>query len=101
MYMQNKLNQKLEQEIKVLISDTSCFKCYGKDIVKVDKISIRLDEDYADNLSTEIAFTGLADFSFRHNDGNLISTPPPITFNSTAEIDNFEVTKVKTPISIL
>ena len=96
----NDLNQKLEQEIKNLIKDVSCYKCSGESIKKVEDIHVWLDTDYAKNLPRETTFTGTASFSFEKLNGNLIVTPSPIQFSGIAEVEEFKVTDVHTPIII-
>lgn len=99
--MESLLNQKLEKEISCLISIPSSYKCRDKEILKVSKVQIFLEKDYANNISEYINFSGIADFTFK---GDIEGVPfyilPSKNFKGEAEVDNFTVVKVKTPIII-
>lgn len=97
----SQLNQKLEKEIKRLISEPSCYKCFDREILCVDNVSVSLEYDYASNLSESISFEGIANFSFKAlEEGGVSYTPPPISFKGRAEIENLSVKQVHKPINI-
>lgn len=97
----NKLNQKLENEIKKFISDSSCYKCKEKEITQVEQIQIFLGKDYATHMSDYITFEGTARFTFKTGTNNEDSlSPSPLKFSGSADVRDFKVVKVKTPIII-
>lgn len=99
--MESLLNQKLEKEISCLISTSSSYKCRDKKLLKVSKIQIFLEKDYANNISEHIYFDGIADFTFKGDiEGVPFYTLPSIHFKGEAEVCDFKVVKVATPIFI-
>lgn len=99
--MEQNLNQKLESEIKKMIKDQACYSCRGEQICIVKDIQVNLNEDYSTHMSENVNFNGSAEFGF------LIpqKEKPDIfyshhNFTGTAIVNNFEVIKVETPISI-
>lgn len=99
--MEQNLNQKLESEIKKLIKDQSCYYCRGEQICIVKDIQVNLNEDYSTHMYENVKFNGSAEFGFlipqKEKPDTLYSHH---NFTGNAVVNNFEIIKVETPITI-
>ena len=98
--MKNLLNQKLEKEIKAIISDASYFICYDRTIMRLSDLSLNLNLDYSKNMTEEVQFNGHANFQFASPIEGLISETIPCHFSGRATISDCKVIEVDKPIPV-
>ena len=98
--MEKTLNQKIEEEIKAKISDKSAFTCKDETITDVSRLTLNLNEDYAQNMPERVLFNGNARFEFEPKVKNLVENSAICHFSGYATIQDFHVVKVDKPIRI-
>jgi hypothetical protein len=94
------LNQKIEKEIKTMISDISCFICRDKGIIGLSDLSINLNSDYSKTMTEEVQFNGHANFQFASEIEGLNSETIPCHFTGRANILDCNAIEVHKPILI-